>query len=289
MNDHPDTWKPQRIRELELHLTDRDIRLLHNLEQFRLLTSGQLQRLHFGVAPFGTHATPLAAVRATNRVLLRLEKLGVIARVHRRVGGPHHGSSATIWQLAPAGERFLRALRGDPDRRKFQQPGAVFTLHTLAVADVAVQLLEQSRIGHYEVLELEPEPVCWRTFQGGAGVLTLKPDLLVVTADAETESHFFIEVDRGTEHLPAIRRKCDIYQRYYRDGSEERLRGLYPAVVWIVPDEPRRKALHQAIAKDPSLDSDLFTVVTTEDAHSTLAPYGPATPTHSPRKEDHQP
>ncbi|WP_248220552.1 replication-relaxation family protein [Microbacterium saccharophilum] len=183
----------------------------------------------------------------------------------------------------------MRALRGDPDRRKFQQPGSVFVLHTLAVADVAVELLEHTRLGLYEVLELEPEPVCWRTFQSGSGVLTLKPDLLAVTADSETESHFFIEVDRGTEHLPAIRRKCDLYQRYYRDGSEERLRGLYPAVVWIAPDELRANAMREAIEKDRNLDTDLFTVITTEDALSTLAPYGPPTTTDSPRKEDHHP
>lgn len=268
-------WRPLRIRELEQHLTERDLGLLHDVERFRLLTSEHLQRLHFGVEPLGSHTTPLAGVRATNRVLTRLERIGVIARVSRRIGGPHHGSSATVWQLAPAGERILRALRGDPDRRKFQQPGAAFLSHTLAIGDVAVQVIEGSRLGHYEVLEIETEPWCWRTFQSGGGTATLRPDLLLVTADSETETHTFCEIDRGTEHLPAIRRKCDIYQRYYRDGTEDRTRGLFPAVVWIVPDEPRANALRTAIDNDDRLDSDLFTVVTTSSALPTLAPYGP--------------
>ncbi|WP_125130787.1 replication-relaxation family protein [Microbacterium sp. 10M-3C3] len=283
MTDTPATWKPSRIRELELHLTTRDERILEDLERFRLLTSGQLQRLHFGVDPLGPHASQLGAVRATNRVLTRVEKLGVIARVSRRIGGPHHGSSATIWQLAPAGERFLRARRGDPDRRKFGNPGAVFISHTLAIAEVAVGALEQSRLGGYEVLELETEPTCWRTLQSGGAALTLKPDLLLVTADADTETHSFCEIDLGTEHLPAIRRKCDVYQRAFRDGSEERARGLFPAVVWIVPDEKRAAALHAGITADKGLDPDLFTVVTRDAALATLAPYEPSTTTTSPQ------
>ncbi len=278
------SWKPQRIRELEQHLTERDVMVLRDMERFRLLTSDQIQRLHFGVDPFGSHATKLAAVRATNRVMLRIEKLGVIARLSRRIGGPHHGSGATIWQLAAAGERFLRALRGDPDRRSFSQPGASFVSHTLAVADRATTVIEQARLGTYEVLELETEPRCWRTFQASTGAVTLKPDLLIVTADARTETHSFVEVDRGTEHLPAIRRKCHLYQRYYRDGSEERSRGLFPAVVWIVPDGPRARALRDGIAADATIDADLFTAVTTNDSLAALAPY--ESTITNPRKEE---
>ena len=283
-------WKPRQIRQLEQHLTPRDVALLHDLERFRLLRSDHIQRLHFGVAPLGSHATQLAATRATNRVLTRIEALSVIHRLGRRIGGPQYGSSATTWQLAPAGERFLRALRGDPDRRKFSEPGSAFVSHTLAIADTAVEVIERARLGRYEVLELQTEPWCWRTFQTGSGALTLKPDLLLVTADDETETHSFIEVDRGTEHLPAIRRKCDLYQRYYRDGSEERTRGLFPAVVWVVPGQPRAAAIRQAIAADTTVDPDLFTVVTTDAALTALAPYEPtSTTTDSPRKEEPTP
>lgn len=275
MSTPPHQWKPRQIRDLEQHLTERDIRILQDVERFRILRSDHIRRLHFGTAPLGTHATQLAATRATNRVLGRLEQLAVIVRLGRRVGGPKYGSSATSWQLGAAGERFLRALRGDPDRRKFAEPGTTFAAHTLAVADVAVELIERARSGTYEVLELHTEPTCWRPFQYGGSAVTLKPDLLVVTADPITETHTFVEVDRGTEHLPAIRRKCDVYQRYYRDGSEERTRGLFPAVVWVVPDEPRATALRTAIESDSTLDPDLFTVVTVDAAIATLAPYVP--------------
>lgn len=272
-------WSPHGIRSLELHLTERDVSVLEDLERFRLLTTRHVQRLHFGVAPYGHHVTLGAGTRATTRVLLRLQERGVITRLTRRIGGLQHGSAAGIWQLAAAGERFLRARRADPDRRRFDQPGAAFISHTLAVADVAVALIEGARLGGYELLELQTEPSCWRKFSGsGATVLTLKPDLFVVTADAETETHSFVEVDRGTEHLPAVLRKCETYQRYARSGAEERTRGLFPAVVWLTTNDLRVGNMRRAIAESRTLDDDLF-VITTADAHfEELAPY--PTPTH---------
>ncbi len=267
-----------RIPDLEAHLTERDIRILEDLERFRLLSSRQLQRLHFPAAPFGMHTTVSAATRGTTRVLGRLEGHGVIARLARRIGGIKHGSALTIWQLGPAGERFLRARRGEPNRRRYSEPGRTFLSHMLAVADVAIVITERANVSGYEVLELELEPDCWRPFTGSGGnVITLKPDLLVVTADATTETHSFIEVDRGTEHLPAVLRKCHTYQRYFATGTEQATRGLFPAVVWITPDPLRARSIRNAIDTDRTLDPDLFWVITPEQAISRLAPYPTST------------
>lgn len=267
-------WTPYRIRDLEQHLTERDIDILEDLERFRLLTSRQIQRLHFAANPLGSHATVSAATRATTRVLTRLRDRSVITPLARRIGGLEPGSSSTVWQLAASGERYLRARRGDPDRRKFTEPGNAFVSHTLAVADAAVDVVEQANAGHYEVLELQTEPGCWRSFSGsGATTVTLKPDLLIVTADAATETHSFVEVDRGTEHLPAVLRKCQLYQRYFRNGTEERERGLFPAVVWVAPDAERATRIRTAIDAERSLDTDLFSVTTRAAALHALAPY----------------
>lgn len=270
--------KPTTVSTLDGHLTDRDIRVLADLERFRLLTTRQLQRLHFPAAPLGKHATTSSATRGTTRVLGRLKQLHAITRLDRRVGGIKHGSALAIWQLGSAGDRYLRARRGDPIRRRYDEPGLTFVEHQLAVADVAVSVMEQATAGRFDLLELDLEPACWRIFTGTANtVVTLKPDLLVVTANTTTETHSFVEVDRGTEHLPAVLRKCRIYQRYADTGTEQANRGLFPAVVWIVPDAVRAAKIRAAIAADKALRADLFWTVTPEQALHHLAPYGAST------------
>lgn len=268
-----------RVRRLEEQLSDRDIRMLEDVKRFRLLTTRQLQRLHFPVTPLGPHVTASSATRGTTRVLNRLEELGVITRLQRRIGGIKHGSALTVWQVGAAGDRFLRARRGDPKRRRYEEPGRTFMSHMLAVADTAVALIERANAGRFELLELDLEPTCWRTFvSGSAAPITLKPDLLVVTADPETETHSFVEVDLGTEHLPAVLRKCRTYQRYHGTGTEQHDRGLFPAVVWIVPDPIRATKIRDAIAADRHLTSELFWITTPESMNRQLAPY-PATVT----------
>ncbi|GAA2021734.1 replication-relaxation family protein [Agromyces tropicus] len=264
----------QATRDLGPHLTERDIRILEDLEQFRLLTTRQLQRLHLPARPFGDHATASAATRGTSRILNRLEGLGAVARLERRIGGIKHGSALTIWHLGAAGERYLRARRGDPTRRRYTEPSLSFTAHTLAVADIAVMLREQVSIDSFELLDLEVESACWRTFNStGTDAITLRPDLLVVTADTETETHSFVEVDLGTEHTNAVLRKCRTYQQYQRTGTEQTTRGLFPAVVWIIPTRKRAVALRDAIRAERTLDPDLFWVITPDAMLRHLAPY----------------
>ncbi|MBM7502926.1 replication-relaxation family protein [Agromyces aurantiacus] len=262
------------VRDLGRHLTARDLRILEDLEQYRLLTTRQLQRLHLPAQPFGTHTTPRSATRGTTRILGRLEELNAVARLERRIGGIEHGSALTIWQLGPAGLRHLRHLRGETTRKQYLEPGLAFTAHTLAVAEVSVVLREHSGAGHFELLELVAEPACWRPFTAAGGeVVTLKPDLLAVTADHDTETHSFIEVDLGTESVSVLIRKCRRYQQYARTGAEQIQRGLFPAVVWIVPTLKRADLLRQAITEDQMLDPDLFWIITPEQTLGQLAPY----------------
>lgn len=266
-------------------LGDRDLQILHNLERFRLLTTRQIQRLHFPAKPFGSHTNSAAATRSTTRVLNRLEDHGTIRRLAGRIGGAKHGSAVTIWQLGPAGDRLLRERRGESSRRRFVEPSPHFTRHTVAVADVAVALIEAATTGRFDILTLETEPHCWRTFQTGTSTVTLKPDLAVVTADQETETHSFIEVDLGTEHRPALRRKCMTYQRYAQAGEEQQRTGLYPAVVWIATDQARARVIRDAIRSDEALDPSLFWVCTQETMLKQLAPYSTEPDTLTERSE----
>lgn len=270
---------PYKIGELLLQLTDRDLRILEGLEQFRLLDTRLIQRLEFpvGTLPDGQpgFATQATATRLTLRVLHRLEGHGLVAPVGRRVGGSGRGSGQTVWQLAAAGERLLRARRGESGRRRYVDPGAGFLAHTLAVARYAATLTEKARSDGFDILELQTEPASWRSFQAAqGGALTLKPDLAVVTADAESETHSFFEIDRDTEHLPAVLRKSGLYQRYWESGTEQaKNEGLFPLVVWTTPSTERADKIRRAIQEDRRLNAALFHAATTEQSLAVVAPY----------------
>ena len=263
------TWTPYRLRELLDHLTERDLRILEALERFRLLTTTHIRRLEFSEG----HTSQSAATRGAVRVLGRLEAGGYMSRLSRRVGGPLRGSSATIWQLSAMGERVLRARRGDTARRRFEEPSPHFTRHTLAVSELGVRIIERTRHPDATLLELRPEPASWRSFTNALGALTwVRPDLFVATADATTETHVWAELDLGTEHLPTIERKCAVYQRYFATGIEQAKRGVFPLVVWVVPDARRAARIRDLIEKTRSLDATLFAVATTDDVMEVLVP-----------------
>ncbi|MFT4165668.1 MAG: replication-relaxation family protein [Microlunatus sp.] len=258
----------QRATSLAEQLSERDHALLLDLERFRLLSTKHLQRLRFT-----DHASELAAARASARALLRLEALGVVTALDRRIGGVRKGSASYIWQLTATGERYLRASRGEARRRRFLEPGAVFVNHTLAVNDVAVGLLEADRRhAGFTVEQLQTEPHNWRRYLGPAGeVKWLKPDLHVISVVGGQdgyEEHAFLEIDLGTEHLPRIQAKCRIYAAYARTGAYQAHYGLFPAVVWLSPDPARRAALSAAVAATTGLDGlpgGVFRVAGPED------------------------
>jgi len=272
-------WTPTKVRHLESLLTERDGRILDNLERFRALSTRLIQRLHFPAGPDGLHETVPTATRLANRVLLRLEANGFIARIDRRVGGPLRGSAATTWHLAAVGERLLRARRGEPGRRRYVTPSRDFLAHTLATAEFAVRAKEAELRSELDVLEVDTEPSCWRPFQGPLSVVTLKPDLFTVVANTEVEAHVFVEIDRGTEHLPAVIKKCRTYQQYRQTGIEQQASGVFPAVLWITPDAERARKIRLTIRNEPDLPPDLFTICEEAAALNALTSFLAPSPT----------
>lgn len=253
-----------RISHLSERLSEKDLAILASLDRFRLLTSQHLQGLHFT-----DHASDLAAARACNRAMERLRTLGVVNSLDRRIGGVRRGSASYVWQLAAAGERYLRATEGHAHRRRFMEPGGTFVTHTLAVNDVAVELIETTRASDVHLAELVTEPANWRSYLGvGGETQWLKPDLYVVLhgrdADGDYEEHFFLEIDLGTEHLPRIQAKCRTYAAYAATGAYQAQHEVFPHVVWLSADKARRNALGAAIAASSGLPSELFRVTSPE-------------------------
>ena len=124
-----------------------------------------------------------------------------------------------------------------------------------------------------DLLGFDAEPACWRRFAGiGGEPVILKPDALVRVGVGDYELASFVEVDLGTESVPTIRRKCQVYLRYWRAGLEQQRHGVFPRVVWLVPDQHRVDKINgatQRLSRDAA--TGLFTVTTAEHGPGLLS------------------
>lgn len=243
--------------------------ILRSIARSRFLTSGQIRRTHFADKP-----GQAAAIRSSNRALARLGDMQLIDHLERRVGGMRAGSSSHVWSLAPAGARLLEStgqFDGLPRRVREYEPTLTFLEHTLAVAEVCLTLSEAAHSGKFAILELQREPDCWRAYNGShGGIVHLKPDLAVVTASGAFEDHWFVEVDLDTEPPSRVVRTCLRYEAYRRSGAEQRRLGLFPAVVWIVPNEQRKASLARHLAAEPRLSRGMYAVVVLDELASLM-------------------
>ena len=265
-----------RLSLAALHdrMVERDWQVVADIAKYRLLTSRQIQRLHFDAA----HSSPLAAARACSRALSRLREAGVLRALDRRIGGVRAGSASYIWFLGPAGERLLHHMASAADattgvaglgqtaarRSNYREPSRHFVDHTLAISELAVQITAAARTGPFEVLRLETEPSNWQTMLGPHGVASfLKPDLLLVTAThtaaGEYEDHYFIELDLATESASVVMRQCAAYQAFRATGRYQSRHGLFPTVWWLTPTQARANTLRGAVARTNGLTSHVGT------------------------------
>ncbi|MHB8681292.1 MAG: replication-relaxation family protein [Acidimicrobiales bacterium] len=257
-----------RLSALADTLSSRDLDVVATLAKVRLATTGQLERLHF--PPNGSSAT---ASRRCRAALKRLVELGVLTRYDRRIGGVQSGSASTALTLGVAGQR-LNGNRGPAGRGAVQRPwtpSSPFLAHGLAVTEIYVQLVEAQRAGRVELVQFDAEPATWRRFISPTGRSSvLRPDAFVITAAGKWEEHRFLEVDRGTRSLPSIGGQLRTYCQYWATGQEQRQHGVFPGVLFIVPDAVRKKNIERACRHLPPEAQQLFEVVVWTDALATL-------------------
>ena len=142
---------------LQEDLSVRDLAIIRQVADLRLMTGRQIADLHFAQ---NEHETAAAATRASNRVLARLVRDGLLARLERRVGGVRNGSSRFVYALGALGHRVL-ALDGP--RPRFREPGTTFALHTLAVTQLVVDCTLAARDKRFDVLNCQSEPALLAT------------------------------------------------------------------------------------------------------------------------------
>lgn len=241
------------LERLRRELSARDWAVLHDVDRCRLMTGRQLQLLHVGDGE--------TAARAARRLLARLARHGLLARLERRIGGLRAGSAGYVYGLGPAG---VRLLHPGAARRRLQEVRDGFLSHTLALADLYLQLRQAEQQGRLDLVKLETEPRSWRRMADGDW---LKPDLHAVVGLGEEALHAVVELDRGTEHTPTLLAKLRQYERAYRGevGGDR----VFPRVVWLVPTETRAAQLRRLL-QAPRLTADLHAVALQSGALAAL-------------------
>jgi hypothetical protein len=255
------------LDEIYTRLSERDKEVLSSIRQCRYLSSRQIQRLHFTES-----ANPAAALRAASRSLKKLKELGLIDSLTRRIGGVRAGSGSLIWYLTATGERLLRLHSSEtyPRHRRFFEPSPYFLAHTLAASECYIRLTETCGKGKLKLVAAELEPRSWRSYNHKGKIAHLKPDLCAVTNFDEYEDHWFFEIDLATEAPVKILEKCDRYHQYYRSGLEQKQHGVFPLVVWIVPDTARKESIGAHIRVASAHLPHIFVVITIDELAALL-------------------
>jgi len=250
---------PSRIsgRQLDFiasRLTDYDRAVLAFLAEVRLATGQQMAR-----RLWGSVSQTDAKAWAARRTVWRLEAWRVVDRLPRRVGGVRGGSASLVFALGPTGRRLLARTGFEPKR--LGTPGDRHVAHTLAITELVVGLHEAMLAGDLDLIEAQTEPACWRGFLGPFGArLIVKPDLFVRIGSGAFEDRWFIEVDLATEASATLVGKAKRYLAHYRSGDEQGRHGVYPRVIWTVPDRRRAEQVEAVIGHLPSAARRLFII-----------------------------
>lgn len=219
-----------------------DVVVLHHVHRFRVMSGRQLSTLFFE----GTDA----GRRAARRLLLRLVKSQGLARLDRRIGGIRGGSAGYLYVLGVEGQRLL----GDGRRvRRHREPGWAFLAHTLAITELYVEAVTKSdRHPSASLVRFDPEPHSWRQHLDGGGVEHhLRPDAFAVVEHPDRRSLWFVEIDRGTEGSPTLRRKIRQYAEWFELGIEQQSLGAFPRVLWHAETAARRAQIERLASEVP--------------------------------------
>jgi hypothetical protein len=228
--------------------------VLELVARTRLCSGAQLERL------FWTGGDPASRARQARRTLRQLTEWRILDRQPRSVGGRRAGSRGFIYSLGPAGVRLLDR-ESSVRVRRLGVPGDRFIAHVLSCTELVVRMEEAARRGDLDVIEIQGEPECWRSFLGAFGArLVLRPDLFVRIGAGALEDRWFVEVDLATEASGTLTAKFKRYLAHYRSGREQHDHGIYPRVLWAVPHDRRAAQVEEVLRRLPAEAQRLVTV-----------------------------
>jgi Replication-relaxation len=259
----------RRLERIAADLSELDRDLLAFVSEYRLATGTQLVRRFW---PSETGDGDRRA-RAGRRALKRLADWRVLDPLPGRGrGGVRGGSDTLIYSVGVVGRKLL--VRRGLTQKRLGRPSERHITHTLTICELAIRLYEADRAGAVECIGVQTEPECWRPFIGAMGQrLILKPDLYLRVAfpGSAYEYRFFCEIDLGTEHTGALLAKCRRYLAHWRSGLEQQEHGVYPKVLWVVPDEHRAEEIERTVGRLPLEDRRLFVIRAFDDVAEFIA------------------
>jgi hypothetical protein len=254
---------PVRVRPAHVEwtfdrLSERDWSVVVEVNRLRVASGEQLERLCFASVREGRSRTV-----TRSRVLARLVRWRVLVPVARRIGGGGRGSTGQAFALDVAG-RHLLVRRGlaTAERTRVRRPGTPgerSLRHLLAVSQLYVDLIEQTRDDEQVSCRFQAEPGSW--WPNGRGGW-MKPDAYVVLERAGAWDHWWVEVDLATESLPTVRGKIGAYLDFQARG-ELGPDGVTPWVLISTVTSRRAEAARGLMRRVPGAE-ELVTVVLSE-------------------------
>jgi hypothetical protein len=246
-------------------LTDRDWQIIEAVNEVRLLTGQQIERLFFaGLQPGRSR------IASRSRALHRLVAWRVLVPLPRRIGGAGRGSSTLAFALDSVGQRLMRERLMAADLpARVRRPGAPTertVRHILAVSECCVALNELARTNGFTVEHFQAEPACW--WPNGLGGY-IKPDAYALLAAGDVCDHWWIELDLATESLPAVKKQLWAYLDFVNRGQLGPGQ-IVPRVVIGTTTPERLKAISAMIGRLPSPAEHLFRIVQTDELASSL-------------------
>jgi hypothetical protein len=250
-----------------VELQDRDVSLLLDLVESRVLTLDQVRVMFF----------PDAKDFATKRVR-RLKAAGLLVERPRRIGEP------SILHLTWKGYIALR--KGNHVDEDSQLSPKAFTrrmgvsdqtlAHELMIGDVRTAFITALRASTgFEKLEFDVWPRRYEfVVNRGHGNKPVKPDAriqLFEKGESDDPFNFFVEVDTGSENLERILvEKCLNYREYFRSGGfavfrggkREQFKDFPFQVLIVVKSEKRRNNLAEVLLQTTPPFSAMILITT---------------------------
>ncbi|MBW3536187.1 MAG: replication-relaxation family protein [Actinobacteria bacterium] len=210
-------------------LTERDRLILHDVERFRVLTTPQVTRLHFG-----------SLKRAAAR-LLHLHELAVLDRFRPR--REPWGAHPWHWVVGPLGAAILAGEAGDDPERASRRWRGERTIaystgqrlaHLIGINEIYASLASCPE-GSLLDWQTEAEATKWSWNE-------VRPDGWGIWEQHGRRAEFFLEYDRGTETLSRLVEKLPNYDKVAVD------RGTPTWVLFAFTSARREQTARRALA-----------------------------------------